>query len=370
MKTLSVLLLLGLVVCSGALSPPALGAAYIKFDGIDGESRDAVHTGWSEVLQFDHAILRPHLESASRQRGDVQHQDFAFTKELDKASPKLAEACLKGQIFPRVVIELQSEFDNPFIWKRITFGNATISGFERNASSDNQHERYTLNYEKIHWKYVPRDPNGQEEPPVSFGWDQIANLPFDPEQTEPNPTPTPVVGPGDPTPTPVVPSPGVVFNGDLLNLYEDEFRQKAVIVKRLDLSQDPPGISDIFSEQFYAMATLPDGSVLTNVKRRNLEETGDEALPPNADILVRITQEGEMVPFAHIKAPELLVDGEALSQGESTFLNLSFDGKDEISVLARVNGRNNRSNAPYAAVVLVKIIGPFDASSVGSFRVY
>ena len=387
-----VLLLLGLAAFVFITSPPALGAAFIKFDGVDGESRDANHKGWSDVLAIEHLMVHLRMAANGQARPQAQHFDFVFQKELDKASPKLAEACLTGRVFPRVVIELQSEFDNPFIWKRMILANVSISDFQRTASEDSQLGSFSLNYEKIHWRYVPINVEGNQDPPVSFGWDQIVNAPYDPEQTAPTatptpvvnpvePTPTPVVGPGDPTPTPViepprptptpvVPSPGVVINGDLLNLYEDEFRQKAVIVREINLSQDPPGIADLFSEQFYSMASLPSGSVITNVKKRNLQGFDDANIPADADMLVQITPDGEMLPFAHIKAPDLLLDGEPVNQGESKFLNLSFNGKDEISVLVRISGKNNQSNAPYAAVVLLKIVGPFDSASIGSFRVY
>ncbi|MDP8243213.1 MAG: type VI secretion system tube protein Hcp [Candidatus Hinthialibacter antarcticus] len=387
LRNRTVLLLLGLAPLFLLTSSTAHGAAYIKFDGVDGECQDANHKGWSDILSVEHLIQ--HVQIATSGRTLAQHFDLTFTKELDKASPKLAEACLRGNKIKRVLIEFQSNIDNPFIWERIVLDNVLVSRYEIQTSDEIPQESFSLNYEKIHWRYVPINANGSGEAPVTFGWDQIANVPFDPEQAEPTPTPTvnpveptptPVTNPVEPTPTPIVgpidptPTPptqgSVTIGGDLLNLYEDEFRQKAVIVRELNLSQDPPGMSDLFSEQFYSMASLPGGGVITNVKKRNLQGFDNAEIPDDADLLVRITPEGEMLPFAQIKSPDVLLDGEPIQDGESKFLNLSFNGKDEISVLIRVNGKNNRSNSPYAAVVLLKIVGPFDAASVGSFRVY
>lgn len=385
-----VLLLLGLAPFLLYTSSTAQGAAYIKFDGFDGESTDANHEGWSEVLAVDH-LMQQLQAAAGQSRRQAQHSDLVFIKELDKASPKLAEACLNGFKKNQVIIEFQSNFENPFIWERITLESVLVSGYDIQTSDDLPMETFSLNYQKIHWKYVPRNSTGETEDSVEFGWDQEKNAPFSPGVGNPTPTPTPVVDPNDPTPTPIInptdptptpivgpndptPTPpsqtGVTLGSDLLKLYEDEFQQKAVIVRELNLAQDPPGLSDIFSEQFYSMATLPDGNVITNVKKRNLDAINDEDIADDTDILIRISPEGEMTPFAQITPPHLLLNGEPIRESEAKFLNLSFNGKDEISVLVRVNGKSNQQNSPYAAVVLIKIIGPFDASSVGSFRVY
>ena len=81
---------------SGAVrGNPGTAAYYIKFDGIDGEARDKDHLGWSDLLCFDQAMRTPIGGTSSdgtRRRGDVVLEDIVLVKELDKASPKLAEA--------------------------------------------------------------------------------------------------------------------------------------------------------------------------------------------------------------------------------------------------------------------------------------
>ena len=78
-------------------------AAYIKFDGIDGESLDKDHKGWSDLASFGQALHQPGGSGtgATRRRGDVIMEDLTCSKELDKASPKIAEAVAKGEGFPQ-----------------------------------------------------------------------------------------------------------------------------------------------------------------------------------------------------------------------------------------------------------------------------
>ena len=81
-------------------------AAYIKFDGVDGEAQDREHKGWSDLASFGQGLHQPGgaATGATRRRGDVILDDISCSKELDKSSPKIAEAVCKGKVFPKVEI--------------------------------------------------------------------------------------------------------------------------------------------------------------------------------------------------------------------------------------------------------------------------
>ncbi len=76
-------------------------AAYIKFDGIDGECLDKDHKKWIDLESAGHVLSRPRGGSTgvARARGDVIFEDLQCTKLLDKSSPKIAEAVAKGKVF-------------------------------------------------------------------------------------------------------------------------------------------------------------------------------------------------------------------------------------------------------------------------------
>jgi len=83
-------------------------AAYIKFDGVDGEAQDKDHKNWSDIVSFNQAIHKPMggATGPTRRRGDVVLEDVVLVKELDKASPKLAESVCKGKVCPKVEIHV------------------------------------------------------------------------------------------------------------------------------------------------------------------------------------------------------------------------------------------------------------------------
>src|SRR5436190_22769974 len=82
---------------------------FLKVDGIPGESTDDKHKDWMELLGWSHELIQPTSATASSSGGGttsrVDHKDFRITKFLDKASPKLYEACCKGTHLSEVIIE-------------------------------------------------------------------------------------------------------------------------------------------------------------------------------------------------------------------------------------------------------------------------
>ncbi len=84
---------------------------FIKFAGVNGEAQENGYVGWSNLLGFEQALSIPTTGAGGgRIRSDVIVEDIKCTKELDKASPKLAEACCKGDSFADVTIHLMADY--------------------------------------------------------------------------------------------------------------------------------------------------------------------------------------------------------------------------------------------------------------------
>jgi type VI secretion system secreted protein Hcp len=82
--------------------------AFIKIDGIEGESADERHAGWIEIRSYDWTVSQMASRTASTAGGaSVERADFSpffFSKLLDKASPGLA--CANGIHIGTIVVEL------------------------------------------------------------------------------------------------------------------------------------------------------------------------------------------------------------------------------------------------------------------------
>lgn len=149
-------------------------AAYIKFDGVDGETQDKDHKDWSEILSFDQPIQKPSPGTGSRRRrGAVVLEDIVVVKELDKAGPKLAESVCIGKVFPKVEIHLTSS--------RSGAGRVTYYAYElKNVQVVNYHiggsveadevpiEEFSLNFEEIKVTYTLTTGKGKKKGDVEY----------------------------------------------------------------------------------------------------------------------------------------------------------------------------------------------------------
>lgn len=150
-------------------------AAYIKFDGVDGESQDKDHKNWSDLLSFSQAIHKTGsgATGTARRRGDAQLEDISISKLLDKASPKLAEAVCKGKVFSKVEIDVTATYTDAgratyykYELKDVMVSSYQVSGGDENKPS----ESFSLNFEEIKVVYTECDNKGKKKGNVDYSW--------------------------------------------------------------------------------------------------------------------------------------------------------------------------------------------------------
>jgi type VI secretion system secreted protein Hcp len=149
MKIVYTLIILGFVLTGIGLTNDAYGAAYIKFEGVDGEATDKDHKGWSDLLSFSEISTTGDDSATSRTSGDTTLGDVVIVKELDKASPKLAEAIVMGKVFPTVLINLCSDGESD-CYLSYELLNVMITSYSISGDADvRPTEEFSLNFEKM-----------------------------------------------------------------------------------------------------------------------------------------------------------------------------------------------------------------------------
>lgn len=162
---------------------PALGPAamYVKFDGVDGESQDKDHQNWSDILAFSQGQASPSAGAGStRLRGDCTFEDVVILKQIDKASPKLAEAVCKGDVFPTVEIHVAGSYDlGSQTYYAYEFKNVQIVGYHVDGSIGGPPtEEVTFNFEEIKVTYSEFDDRGRPVGNVEYSWRIEGGLSF------------------------------------------------------------------------------------------------------------------------------------------------------------------------------------------------
>lgn len=150
-------------------------AAFIKFDGVDGESQHKDHKAWSDLMSFSQMVHKPGAggTGAARRRGSVMLEDIQCAKLLDKSSPKLAESVCKGKVYPKVEIEVTvsttdagQETYYKYELKNVLVSSYSVSG----GSQDKPAENFSLNFEEIKVTYTEMDSKGKKKGNVEYGW--------------------------------------------------------------------------------------------------------------------------------------------------------------------------------------------------------
>jgi type VI secretion system secreted protein Hcp len=156
--------------------------AFVQIDGIPGESTDAKHQDWIEILSFSHGVSQP-VSVASATKGRtaerVNIEDFSIVKVLDKSSPLLALACCDGRHIGKVVIELCEATRQKHPYMKYTLENVVISSVRPGGSSQGSDakplEEVTFNFGKVRWEYMELNSDGTPGGTTPTGWNLETN---------------------------------------------------------------------------------------------------------------------------------------------------------------------------------------------------
>ncbi|TDR70281.1 Hcp family type VI secretion system effector [Paludibacterium purpuratum] len=157
--------------------------AFLKIDGIPGESTDDAHKDWIEILSFDHSLEQPAQATASSAGGAtaerVNHGMFVISHSLDKSSPKLYEACCTGKHIKDVTIELCRAGGDKLKYMEVKMEQVLVSKVVPSGTSNDAgfpSEKVSFSYGKIKWTYTQQKrQDGSGGGNVSAGWDLTAN---------------------------------------------------------------------------------------------------------------------------------------------------------------------------------------------------
>ena len=153
-------------------------AVFVKYDGIDGECKDANHDAWCDALLIDWGAAKPGggATGQSRRRGGAVVEDLILTMEYEKAAPKIQEKCLQGAVIPKLEIEQTSTYGGSratYLIYELT--NVMITSYQVSASGNDEDGPPTVvignNFEKVKVTYTEFDEAGSSKGNVEYEFD-------------------------------------------------------------------------------------------------------------------------------------------------------------------------------------------------------
>ncbi len=153
---------------------------FMKMDGVEGESLDDKHKNEIELLSYSFGATQPGSagHGGGSGIGKVQMHDFHFTKYLDKASPKLFEACCTGKHTPKVTLVCRKAGGSQQEYLKVVLSDVIVSSIQNSGSGGESlpTENGTLNFSKIETEYRSQDEKGNLGGAVKAGWDCSKNI--------------------------------------------------------------------------------------------------------------------------------------------------------------------------------------------------
>lgn len=151
--------------------------AFLKIEGIPGESTDDKHKEWIELLSYSHGLSQPASAASAtggRTAERVNVEDLSVVKVLDKATPLLHLACCDGRHIPKVEMELCEAGGDKHAYMKYVLEDVIVSGVRPGGSAESGDtkpmEEVSLNFGKISWEYTPLGHAGEPGSPQRTGW--------------------------------------------------------------------------------------------------------------------------------------------------------------------------------------------------------
>jgi type VI secretion system secreted protein Hcp len=153
---------------------------FLKLDGIEGESADDKHKGEIDLLSWSWGETNAGsmAHGGGGGSGRVAVQDFHFVMRLQKASPKLMQACASGQHIGNAELACRKAGGKQEDYLKIKFGDVMCSSYQAGGSngSPDLNDQVSLNFSKIEFEYKEQKADGTLGGSVKAGWDVKKNV--------------------------------------------------------------------------------------------------------------------------------------------------------------------------------------------------
>jgi type VI secretion system secreted protein Hcp len=150
---------------------------FAKIGDIKGESLDAKHKDEIEVLSFSWGVTNAaNIGGGGAGAGRATFHDLSFTHAIDKASPKLLQACATGAHLKEATITRRKAGKGQLEYLIIKMNDIIVTSVSLGDSSGGAgSENVSLAFAKVDLEYRPQNPNGTLEPGIHFKFDIKAN---------------------------------------------------------------------------------------------------------------------------------------------------------------------------------------------------
>ncbi len=149
--------------------------AFLKIEGIKGESQDKTHKDEIDILSWSWGQSQSattHIGGGGG-GGRVNFQDLAIVKYIDKSTPPLMQHCADGKHISSATMVIRKAAGNKQLeYITLKMEDIIISSISSGGSGaeDRITESITLNFAKFDYKYIEQKNDGGEGAKPQLKW--------------------------------------------------------------------------------------------------------------------------------------------------------------------------------------------------------
>jgi type VI secretion system secreted protein Hcp len=146
---------------------------FLKIGDIKGESSDDKHPGEIEVLSWTWGVTQTDSPVTGSGTGRARFSDFSFIHHMDKASPKLMQACAVGEHLKDATLAVRKAGKGQQDYLILKMSDVVITSVQPSASGaeDTMIEHATLRCAKVDLEYKAQKADGSLDAGVHFKFD-------------------------------------------------------------------------------------------------------------------------------------------------------------------------------------------------------
>jgi len=153
---------------------------FLKIKGIEGEAQDKDHKGEIDLQSWSWGETQSgtHSSGGGGGAGRVSMQDFHFTMKVNKATPKLMQACATGEHIDQAILTCRKAGGQQQEYLKVTFSDLLVSSYQTGGAASSDvipTDQISLNFSKIEFEYKEQKPDGTLGGAIKAGYDVKRN---------------------------------------------------------------------------------------------------------------------------------------------------------------------------------------------------
>jgi type VI secretion system secreted protein Hcp len=145
---------------------------FAKLGDIKGESLDGKHKDEIEVLSWSWGVTNAiGVAGTGAAQGKASFHDFSFTHKIDKASPKLMQACATGVHLKEATITHRKAGKGQQEYLVIKMNDVIVTRMTDADDDTGSVETVSLAFAKVNVEYKPQKADGSLDAGIHFKYD-------------------------------------------------------------------------------------------------------------------------------------------------------------------------------------------------------